>query len=559
MAALQDYVGITKLRDAWPKWKANVIAVNNQLVNHVAGTADKHAAQDITYTGDFTGKTEVKAALDQAKTEIDLIVVSASIDPEVAFARESLVKAKTFVTLDARLEESEQDHVTHKAENAKHTNGWVNVSEYGAIGDGVADDTAEIQAAIDYVNTQGGGKIILDGKTFLISTTLNLYNNIILVGLGMNATTLKTNANTFDAITLPSNCRLVQIKDMSILSGNDIGVSNAGIKCDDLSGGGEQLFYNLQINGFYYGIKTEEIWWNNTVENVRMNGCGYSFYSDCANGQSINNTFIRMYSNEPTLAGIRLNSAKCFTFINCNFGGHPTNTTNFVTVGGPCYGVEFLGCNFESCIIASNVGGINVWSSAQVSINGCTFVTNSGVAPTAYEIRVQDVAKVIISNSQQLIPGANITQIGVTNSAELIKLDNTLSQVSHLAGSGATSKVYSLCSPRIAVATVKLDLSGTAQEVVILPQSNTGRITKIKLLYTEASSTDVGVAIAIKSVDNFFTYYSGTSEVSKAKWYEFIPTLATTYLNSSPIIATTVGGKVGTGEVLICVEYVLDN
>ena len=116
MATLQDYLGITALRDAWPKWKANVIAINNQVINHVAGSADKHSAQDITYTGDFDGKTEVKAALDQAKTEIDTIVISASIDPEVAFARESLVKSKTFDTLDARLEEDEQDLVTYKAE-----------------------------------------------------------------------------------------------------------------------------------------------------------------------------------------------------------------------------------------------------------------------------------------------------------------------------------------------------------------------------------------------------------------------------------------------------------
>lgn len=118
MATLQDYLGITKLRDAWPKWKANIVAINNQVINHVAGTADKHAAQDITYSGSFTSKTDVKAALDQAKTEIDLIVVSASIDPEVAFARESLVKSKTFATIDARFEESEQDLVSYKAESA---------------------------------------------------------------------------------------------------------------------------------------------------------------------------------------------------------------------------------------------------------------------------------------------------------------------------------------------------------------------------------------------------------------------------------------------------------
>ena len=156
MATLQDYLGITALRDAWPKWKANVVAVNNQVIahiagtadkhltshvindseeagtttadaintnkakvaTHIAGTADKHAAQDITYTGDFTGKTDVKAAIDQAKSEIDTIVISASIDPEVAFARDSAVKSKVFGSLDARLEESEQDRVTDKAETA---------------------------------------------------------------------------------------------------------------------------------------------------------------------------------------------------------------------------------------------------------------------------------------------------------------------------------------------------------------------------------------------------------------------------------------------------------
>ena len=116
MATLRDYLGNISLGDAWPRWKANTIAVNNQVIGHVAGTADKHAAQDITYSGSFTGKTDAKAAIDRAKTEIDTIVVNASIDPEVAFARDSAVKSKVFGSLDARLEEDEQDRVTDKAE-----------------------------------------------------------------------------------------------------------------------------------------------------------------------------------------------------------------------------------------------------------------------------------------------------------------------------------------------------------------------------------------------------------------------------------------------------------
>ena len=48
MATLQDYLGITALRDAWPKWKANVVAVNNQVIAHIAGTADKHLTSHVT-------------------------------------------------------------------------------------------------------------------------------------------------------------------------------------------------------------------------------------------------------------------------------------------------------------------------------------------------------------------------------------------------------------------------------------------------------------------------------------------------------------------------------
>ena len=142
MATLQDYLGITKLRDAWPKWKANVIAINNQVINHVAGTADKHAAQDITYTGDFVGKTEVKAALDQAKTEIDTIVVNASIDPEVAFARDSAVKSKVFGSLDARLEEDEQD----LAENTTDLSDTINTTKMSKSG--INDDTTDLTNAL---------------------------------------------------------------------------------------------------------------------------------------------------------------------------------------------------------------------------------------------------------------------------------------------------------------------------------------------------------------------------------------------------------------------------
>ena len=49
--------------------------------------------------------------------------------------------------------------------------------------DGTADDV-QIQAAIDAVNTDGGGKIIVKEGTYYISTILTMRNNVHLVGEG---------------------------------------------------------------------------------------------------------------------------------------------------------------------------------------------------------------------------------------------------------------------------------------------------------------------------------------------------------------------------------------
>ena len=283
MATLLDYVGITKLRDAWPKWKANVIAINNQVINHVAGTADKHAAQDITYSGSFTSNADIKAALDQAKTEIDTIVVNASVDPEVALARESSVKAKTFATIDARFEESEQDLVSYEAESATQFNSMelnvlfppsplVKVTMTDAVA-----DTTNLQAQID----SGAKKIYLPPGTINLNASLIFTQPIEFIGAGKYFTTLIF-ADGIDGLDIRSD--YVTIRGLKIVSksslmlkrginNNVVGVRSQKITIDD-------CWLVGWLDGFF-GVGTTTSHFTNNITQTCMTGL--RFTGQCVN------------------------------------------------------------------------------------------------------------------------------------------------------------------------------------------------------------------------------------------------------------------------------------
>ena len=60
----------------------------------------------------------------------------------------------------------------------------VSVKDFGAVGDGVADDTAAIQAAIDFVAADGGGGLMFGSQTYKISAPLIIGGKVNLVGSG---------------------------------------------------------------------------------------------------------------------------------------------------------------------------------------------------------------------------------------------------------------------------------------------------------------------------------------------------------------------------------------
>ena len=73
-------------------------------------------------------------------------------------------------------------------------NDYYDVKDFGATGNGVTDDTAAIQAAINCASANGGGMVYMPAGTYLVgmgtNTAINMASNVSLVGSGIGATTI---------------------------------------------------------------------------------------------------------------------------------------------------------------------------------------------------------------------------------------------------------------------------------------------------------------------------------------------------------------------------------
>jgi hypothetical protein len=79
----------------------------------------------------------------------------------------------------------------------------VSVKDFGAVGDGVTDDTAAIQAAIDAVFNAGGGTVHIPTGTYLVSSIVKNWIGAVTVriqGDGKRATKLKKKSGTLTPV-----------------------------------------------------------------------------------------------------------------------------------------------------------------------------------------------------------------------------------------------------------------------------------------------------------------------------------------------------------------------
>ena len=147
------------------------------------------------------------------------------------------------------------------------------VKFYGAVGDGVHDDTAAIQAAINAAYAAGGGTVYIGAGTYIVSGTgdksdgaIRLLDNVTLQGAGIGQTVLKVSDSTTTSITGVVRTPYNEIT-------HDVGLY-------DLTIDGNRANTTGKVDGFYCGVAPGDTRqdYNITVDRVEVMNCsGYGF------------------------------------------------------------------------------------------------------------------------------------------------------------------------------------------------------------------------------------------------------------------------------------------
>jgi hypothetical protein len=229
-------------------------------------------------------------------------------------------------------------------------NGVANVKQFGAVGDGLNDDTNSIQAAIDYIFNNGGGTVYFPTGTYSVITLVQTWTSTVTVnfiGEGKNATLIAKRSATVEPIfDLNADTVLIihsTFKGMRI-AGN--GKAQIGIKAEQLARfimediridtcdvGLENLgslvfnVYDCSLNGCNIGYRSRK---SGVIYANLVNFFGGTISGNSEFGMDIGEaTGVHLYSTEVALNGVISSTTKTMTIDNA--GGYAIgNSQTFI-------------------------------------------------------------------------------------------------------------------------------------------------------------------------------------------------------------------------------------
>lgn len=199
--------------------------------------------------------------------------------------------------------------------------GVVNVRDFGAVGDGVHDDTAAIQGAVNYAGNNGGGVVSMPPGTYLISSSVAInYNRLLIIGSGQSTRIMTTSA-TLNIFQTPGTTAIYDINFRDFYIGSSVSKT-----------GGYGIYFNNAYNCFVDRVMSSDALTasgasSNLLHGVGIASCGQIHVDRCHFAKQLG-TAVEMVSSTDVWVD------DCLLYSN-NIGIH---------VGGNCGGV-YLGVN----------------------------------------------------------------------------------------------------------------------------------------------------------------------------------------------------------------------
>lgn len=495
--------------------EANKTEADNKLEAHKNSTS-AHAAQNITYSGDIIGASNVKQALDNTKQTIDdLILGSGDSGPEVAAARGG------HATLGDRLD----------ASDARISEMAINVKTFGARGDGITDDTNSILEAIE-ASPEGG--IIYFPSGEYVSSKLTIQKPLKILGAGCGSTSIVSESLTDDLFNVSSH--YVSIQDIELENRNNgTGTAGAAIKLD--SNAMKCTFQGLIISGFYDGINIESgvVW---TIERCYIaNNKRYGVYiRNVINGDTGDGTITKCTfdSDLETISAIRHESGgglkMSLNKILSHYYGYDlqvedgVNTSVLIINGNSIEGQKY------SHIRMGRKGTTGNYSS--IAISGNQHAGGVPLGLSGYDIKSAGISLVAING--------NVLN-GAAGSAA-ITLDSGLKDVmisGNVFGTWDYAVIMNAGSQRVRIGSNEL------ANILVSPYPNSGTNNKVETT-AQAGSTSGTTS----STANYGSFYSTSITVSFPLAFKNIPRVVASVKGSNGCLGVSTSEPTNTGVIL---------
>jgi hypothetical protein len=258
----------------------------------------------------------------------------------------------------------------------------ISVKDFGAVGDGVADDTAAIQATIDVV-APTGGQIVLPPGVYKISSPLNISSqNVFVQGSGRRATKIVQSVVSQKAFNVTAP--YFAISSLSIEYASQGTSGGAAIS---LSGAFYSAVDDIYIYRAYIGVDFINGSNSNQLTRIVCEDCTYVGISILNSVNVIASTFQILNSNTTlcSLGCIRM-YGPCEG--NNFFNGHTYQGAFSLTTDGPSYtmGNRPSYNKFHGIYLDASAGGALIDKTVELDFIDCWFSTRPGSGASLVQV-----------------------------------------------------------------------------------------------------------------------------------------------------------------------------